>query len=402
MFKRLPHFTQCAALVLLATVAVLPFGCVRPELADGTRPATQPQPETGEPCEPAMVLRHPGPMRWLAFSKDGKYLAVAGTDDITIWDAVNGQKLSTIKAHKKSIMSVTFSPDSHRLLSASMDMTARIWSVPEGQELLVFKGHVVPGPPPEIGGVTCALFSPDGKLVASGGSDGCVRIWDPNDGTEKRNQPFANRSYFWLAYSPDGNRLAINEKPGVVVLDVTTGKQLLTVTTNHRPSRFAFSPDGRYLAMSYSRSCKDIILWDALTGVEMRSLTGQTEYADGIAFSPDGKSLASVTSPEIGIKSHAGVLRIWEVATGKETLYLWEEACGYYDVAFSPDGQHVACAGSDRAVVIWDLAKLHGDKLKQKSTRPRDRINPGPIRPVHRRRPMSCTRKAEGQVFGPG
>src|SRR5262249_30374107 len=110
----------------------------------------------------------------------------------------------------------------------------------------------------------------------------------------------------------------------------------------------AFSPDGKTLASASGwgdGTTPELLLWDVATG-QQRSLKGHTSAVRSVAFSPDGKTLAS---------ADGGGVRVWEVATGQHRATLKEQTT--YAVAFSPDGKTLVCAGDvDRAVKLWDVA----------------------------------------------
>jgi WD40 repeat protein len=108
----------------------------------------------------------------------------------------------------------------------------------------------------------------------------------------------------------------------------------------------AFSPDGRFLASGDNRG--KIFLWDAATGAFVRILQGHTRTINTITFSPDSVLVAS--------GSWDNTIRIWDTATGELMRALQGRKESVTDLAFSPDGKLLASGSLDTAVDLWDPA----------------------------------------------
>jgi WD40 repeat protein len=199
-----------------------------------------------------------------------------------------------------------------------------------------------------------------------------VKVWDAQTGQEILALKGHTSSVTSVAFSPDGKRLASGGgdapnrrkpgegKPGEVKLwDAQTGQEVLALK-GHASSvtSVAFSPDGKRLA---SASGEEVKVWDATTGQEILAWKVLLPFHSlrMVAFSPDGKRLAGSVGYGPGPPG-AGEVKVWDAQTGKELLSLKGHTGWVWSVAFSPDGKRLASGSGSAAqglggeVKVWD------------------------------------------------
>ena len=284
----------------------------------------------------------------VVFSPDGTLLASGGEDGmVKLWDVATAQNIATFE-HKSKVNTVVFSPDGKTLASGSYDATLKLWDIVTGIELLTIQ---------ERRSINAIAFSPDGKTLAWDSTNivthvKTIKLWEMETGqpspttiTKFSDYVFGIKS---IAFSPDGRSLvSASHGDGVVkVWDVETGN---TVDLGHiriNPSTISFSPDSTILALgAYDGTIK---LWDVATGQNIGNLLGVREsWVRVVAFSSDGKTIASRASREQGI-------RLWDVDTQTMIVKL-EGHKGVTALTFSPDGQILLSGGSDDAIKLWDM-----------------------------------------------
>jgi RNA polymerase sigma factor (sigma-70 family) len=203
-------------------------------------------------------------------------------------------------------------------------------------------------------------FTPDGRqLVAADGGMG-AGVWDVATGRPLRSLSRNDlHKANCVVLSPDGRTAAVGAGNGTVHLfDFLTGMSVRRLSGQREPvTALAFSPDGKLLAsggeFDYPRRRGEnnpIVLWDVATGQERRRLAGHLDTVCCVVFSPDGKTLAS------GGGRYDATLRLWDVATGNEVFRRTGHGGEVEAVAFSPDGGTIATGGLDKTVRLWDPA----------------------------------------------
>jgi len=327
-------------------IALLALPCARTAFAE-TSGTLVSQGANMLPAGAVLQLRMPetersGPAP-LAFSPDGKLLAVAGGRHIGLFDAATGKEVRQLKGHQEAIVAIAFAPDGKCLASASADKSVRLWDVASGRELHRLDGQ---------GSVLAVTFAGDGKSLAWAGDDKLVHVTDPATGRELRRCPGHQSAVAALAFSPDGKLLASGGKDRIIRLwDAATGKEVRSIRGHYnRINALVFSLDGQTLLSASADS--SIRLWAVATGNEVAQIGGWAGEVKALALSSDGKTLASL--------GRDYKVRLWELLTVKERRTLRWEGNDFVSLALSPDGRLLASGGA-AAAVVWDASGLHGE-----------------------------------------
>jgi WD40 repeat protein len=298
-----------------------------------------------------------GTTRTVVFAPDGKTLAAAG-NAFQLWDVTGkASKLrSTIRGHYGVVNATGVSPDGKTLVSGGEDGTVRLWDLsgPEPKPKLRVKGH--------DDEVRAVVIAPDGRTLVTSSHDGSLRIWDLGGTQPKPRVTFSvEADPTSLSFTPDAKRLVSgNGDHTLRVWDVSGERPELLKKLGQSRGRadeiwgLAISPDGKSAATSGRRH--SLAVWDLTTEGAKEATPPQSprRYHGTLAYSPDGKTVASGNSDD-------GTLRLWNVTdpqSPRQEVMLAAHKLApsrhgtVHAVAFAPDGKTL---GRNRSPAYGEL-----------------------------------------------
>lgn len=312
---------------------------------------------------------HATPVVSLAFSPDGTDLASGDSEvgTLIVWNLKDRKPRHTFAGHFPNVLSVAYSPNGKIVASGDgykgtggLDAQIRLWDLSEGLLLRQFPGH--------LNGVESLTFLPNGKGLVSVGHDARVKVWDVATGKrllQIRGEDAWTKS---IAVSPGGKTLLVVSPSELALWGLDSGRKVRAFGTAKDEGRSvrlaAFLPGGHIVMTGESGNGRskfnEARFWDADKGVLLRSfsLGGADSLPGCLALSPDGNTLATASN------YRGPGIQLWDTTTGKRVGRFSGHPEGAAEsLAFSPNGKTLASGGRDTTVLLWEVARGRLEQL---------------------------------------
>jgi WD40 repeat protein len=389
------------------------------------------------------------PVAAVALSADGKTIVSAGLGDRTVevWDAEAGRLKRKLTGNTGMVMCVAVSADGKFIASAGLGgvlegefwQEVKVWGAEAGKERFILRGH-------SRAFNSSVAISADGKRIVSGGSEpagaegeagrrqqpksvGVVRVWQTESVGPAVLQTRARGTLLWgvgvafdpdgkcillartvpsgrptdapaevkvldarkgkprltladtggatcWAFSPDGKSVALGDKAGAVrAWDLRSGREIFTVAAHRAPvTSVAFSSDGACIAsgsgegnwQKAKQTWGEVTVWDVKTGRARRTFNGHPDPVTAVTFGPGGKRVLSASLDPLARKKAgkgfivqpgglgSSTVKLWDAETGQDLLTLRGHTAWVSSLAFSPDGKRIVTGSLDNTAKVWD------------------------------------------------
>ena len=298
---------------------------------------------------------------------------------IRFWNIKTGELLKILEGHESADDNVIVSPDEKTVVSSSFDGTARIWDIDTGRELLCLR--------PNIGHINYCQFLDNGRILETHSSCYLVKFWDTENYEEIRIPGFDSNLVSWVAEDKDGRLLGVlprdyrvilstskdeiplkdliktehydlelhsrGEKPYPMDIHIITDRESKEFITVKEPGLLKHTDRNKNLILPdyYPEPGfrgADSVFFELATGKEIFSTNVYTGFSNCVAFSPDGKMLAT---------GHGGhKLHLKNAGTGEIIRTINE----HYDyictkIAFTTDGKYIINRTGSKEVCMWEV-----------------------------------------------
>ena len=305
--------------------------------------------------------QEPSEINSLAVSPDGVSLAVGSyhRGGVALWDLRTRRMLVRLSENAGDAKAA-FSPTEPLLAFAATDSSGPAAGRPTLHLWNTATRQAVTDVPLEDARCEALAFSKDGRTLltatALARQGGHMALWRPDDGTKIAGFPTDSSSSLpatAFAVTPDFSLAAYTfgpPSPGHIrVLDMHSGHEIWSAAAaDVFVTALAFSPDGKTLASGAGFTEKDIRLWDVATGKEIGRLEGHQIWISSLVFSRDGTQLISSSADQ--------TIRVWDIASRRCLNVLHGHRQEVWRLACLPDGKTLVSGGKDGTVCFWDTS----------------------------------------------
>jgi WD40 repeat protein len=282
-------------------------------------------------------------IRAFAVSPDGHFLAAGHEHGAFVWDLRTRALPKVLMPDLEQLYYLRFSPDS-KLLACTHSEGVALYDTSTFQRRPFERGDLPIG----------VTFSQDSRVLAyQANNRRWIRLWDIS--MNRYLAALRCVGAFWMEYSKDGKRLVAVTGQRVHIWNLAgTGEKLVLGGHTAAVSYVAFSPDGKLLATA-GRDHK-LKIWDPATGTLVRELNEFHSAVEGLSFSPDGRILAAANYDD-------GAVLFYDVASWKALTSMQPQVGRpVFSTAFSADGQYLAAAGSN-GLTLWRVVRGNGEQM---------------------------------------
>lgn len=275
-----------------------------------------------------------------SFSSDTQRIVTASVDGTArVWDASDGHALGLPLRHDRALTSAVFSPDGMRIVTASLDGTARVWeAVADPPETPALRHR---------GTVMAASFDRTGRraVTATASLDHSARVWDASNGSRISAPLLHGGRIWWTEFSPDGRTVVTSSDDATAVIwDWRTGKPTVRLRFGGAVFHAAFSPDGGRVLTASDSTAR---VWDARTGLPATPPMRHEAAVSFASFAPDGRHVVTAAGFD-------GTAQIWDSENANPVGAPLRHAKLVKYAEFSKDGHLVVTASNDATARIWD------------------------------------------------
>ena len=275
-------------------------------------------------------------------------ISVTTNGKFAVWDLNTSLVTSSWQLENVNLTDVAYHPNGQQVISTAQDGTMTLWNIADGQAVQNYTYETdIP-----LSFQTVDI-SPTGQLVAAGGGSGVILMWNVADGTFIREFEGQVGEVRNVEFNQDATRL-MSVSGGfsgtVDIWDVSTGNNILRIEGGHSDARLhaTFSPDGtKIVSAGYDNR---LILWDAVTGAELRRFDGHTGPVNYVSFSPDGRRVISASTD--------ATVRLWDLESGLEIRRFDGHETTVVSALFYPDGERAISASVDGIIRVWNVHSL--------------------------------------------